>query len=222
MYQVLLINNEIGPGNVGPIQRAAEYGLPAGTENITNLSSFFTSLGCNVTVIHHTLLNSISIQEFDCIVLSGFFPGRGYTDEELFEEFADEIQFIRNSHRPILGICLGIQLIGLAFGAITKPLSDSRGEHGIIELYIKGSHPLIDQPDGAIEIRCLGMHGRELAAVPDDFELLLSSNRCAIQMIAHRKRPIIGVQFHPELLLSGVDLSGPQLVNKFLSNMLHN
>ena len=93
---------------------------------------------------------------------------------------------------PVLGICLGHQLIGLAFGAKTVKLKF--GHRG-------ANHPVIDRRNGVVEVTSQN-HGFmvDAATLPDgEFELThFSGNDGTLEGMVHRSLPIFSCQYHPE------------------------
>ncbi|MDP3937170.1 MAG: gamma-glutamyl-gamma-aminobutyrate hydrolase family protein, partial [Deltaproteobacteria bacterium] len=95
--------------------------------------------------------------------------------------------------KPIFGICLGHQILGLALGGKTFKLKF--GHHG-------GNHPVMDQETGKVEITAqnhgfaLDMKSFEKRA---DVELThLNLNDNTVEGLRHRSLPIFSVQYHPE------------------------
>jgi carbamoyl-phosphate synthase small subunit len=93
---------------------------------------------------------------------------------------------------PTLGICLGHQLLGLAFGATTSKLKF--GHRG-------ANHPVIDRRTGAVEVTSQN-HGFMVNAdtLPaGEFELThFSANDQTLEGMVHRALPVLGCQYHPE------------------------
>ena len=95
-------------------------------------------------------------------------------------------------HVPTFGICLGHQLLGLAFGAATRKLKF--GHRGI-------NHPVIDRRTGVVEVTSQN-HGFVVdeATLPQgEFELThVSANDGTPEGMAHRRLPVLACQYHPE------------------------
>ena len=92
---------------------------------------------------------------------------------------------------PVFGICLGHQLLGLAFGGSTTKLRF--GHRGI-------NHPVIDRRLGAIEITSQN-HGFTVdpASLPDEIERThFSCNDGTLEGFRHRSLPVLSCQYHPE------------------------
>jgi GMP synthase (glutamine-hydrolysing) len=110
------------------------------------------------------------------------------------ELFQPEMDLARKAKFPILGICYGHQIIGSAFGAPTRDLGQTL--RGYEKVSIVLNHPLFDGLPSDIVVA--ESHRQELAKVPDEFQHLAQSTTSKVEAIAHRSKPIYGVQFHPE------------------------
>ena len=93
---------------------------------------------------------------------------------------------------PTLGICLGHQLLGLAFGAKTRKLKF--GHRG-------SNHPVIDRRTGVVEVTSQN-HGFMVdgdTLPPSEFELThWSGNDHTLEGMVHRSLPVLSCQYHPE------------------------
>ena len=113
--------------------------------------------------------------------------------------------------RPVLGVCLGHQCIGQAFGAkvvlAPKPM---HGKISEITHNATGVLAAIPSPFKATRYHSLTL---EPGSLPDCLEITAESDDGVIQGIAHRDLPLHGVQFHPESIASE---HGHQLIQNFL------
>lgn len=193
MRELLLINNEPTPEDRGRIVRAGELGLTDPLYNIDALAAKLAAFG-TVTVRHYTQLRTLDSAP-DAIFLSGCFTD--WDRERLRETFADELALIRETTAPLFGICAGLQLIGIAFGAPLVYPGEGYEEFGFLPQTVLAQHPLTAGLGGTLH--CFEHHRGQLSAVPRGFRLLASRENCRVQMLAHESRPIFGTQFHPEL-----------------------
>ena len=194
MKRILLVSDERTPQDMGLIAQSAKYGLADGLYNIPNLRAALARQGdFEIVTCHHTEL--LSAPERDYAVLSGRFQARVLS--ELDDEYRVLFDFIRANETPMLGICAGIQLISRAFGSTICTMDDPDGEFGFTRLAVCARHPMLRSLEGGFT--CMEMHRDIVCSVPEGFTLLASTKKCPVQMIAHTERPIVGMQFHPEL-----------------------
>jgi anthranilate synthase component II len=117
---------------------------------------------------------------------------------------------------PILGVCLGHQAIGEAFGG--RVVRADRLMHGKTTMVAHSRHPLFDDIPSPVEV----MRYHSLVVSPDqlpgELEIVAWSSdrepRQEIMALCHRTLPVYGVQFHPE---SVATLHGKRLLANFLS-----
>ena len=131
--------------------------------------------------------------EVKAIVLSGSEACLSKLDQRPF--FEGEMELVRRARVPVLGICFGHQLIGLAFGAevVSGPLRDKPKE-----VVIEVPDDIFSSWSPGEKIIVSERHRDELAQLPPGFVRLATSRSCQIEAMRHLRRPIYGVQFHPE------------------------
>jgi GMP synthase (glutamine-hydrolysing) len=118
---------------------------------------------------------------------------------------------IFNLNLPILGICYGAQLIAQLLGGEVQ--RSPRREYGKTQLTIhKGLKLFKGLPK---KIICWMSHGDSIQQLPRGFQAVAGSKNSQFCAIAHTKKPVFGVQFHPEVVHT-------PLGNKILANFLFN
>jgi len=167
-----------------------------------NLVQYFQMLGCQVAVRKNDQITLEDVQKVkpDVLVIS---PGPCTPKEagisvELIKRFYKEI--------PILGVCLGHQAIGYAFGSnIVRAKRLMHGKTSLIYHTGEGIFKGIKNPFTAVRYHSLVI---ERESLPDILKITAESEDGEIMGIQHIEYPIFGLQFHPESVLSeaGMDL----------------
>jgi len=171
-----------------------------------NLAQYLGELGAPPLVKRNDeiTLDEVAALRPDRIVIS---PGPGRP-----ESAGISIGVIRRfgAHTPILGVCLGHQSIGAAFGAevIRAPVL-MHGKVSSVGHDGKGVFKGISQPFTAARYHSLIVAG----PLPDDLEATAQTEDGTLMGLRHRSQPIHGVQFHPESVLTA---EGHQLLRNFL------
>ena len=110
---------------------------------------------------------------------------------------------------PLLGICLGHQIIALHFGG--KVSKGDTAEYAKVEIRILYEDDLFRGLPGKISV--WESHRDEVSDMPKDFISLAESDACKFEAIKHKERPIYGVQFHPEVEHTP---DGPNILKNFI------
>ncbi len=152
-----------------------------------NILRCLMDLGCDVTVVPgDTKAKDILAQNPD-----GIFLSNGPGDPAAITYAVEEIKKLIGK-KPIFGICLGQQLLGLAFGGRTFKLKF--GHRG-------ANHPVKDLKTGKIEITCQN-HGFCVdinSLNQDEIEVThINLNDNTLEGMAHKTLPVFSVQYHPE------------------------
>jgi carbamoyl-phosphate synthase small subunit len=156
-----------------------------------NIVRLLVQAGCRVTVVPSTT-SAAQVRE---LKPDGLFLSNGPGDPAAVGYALDPIRQLSGSGLPTFGICLGHQLVGLAYGGLTAKLP--YGHRG-------GNHPVRDLRSDQILITTQN-HG--FAVVGDEtgvpgapaLEVThLNLNDGTIEGIRHRELPLFAVQYHPE------------------------
>jgi len=169
---------ELPPG--APHVVALDYGLK------WNIARHLFDMGCRVTILPGTATaDDVLARNPD-----GVFLSNGPGDPEPLHDAQETIRGLLGK-KPIFGICLGHQLLGLACGAKTFKLKF--GHRG-------ANQPVLHYETGRVEITCQN-HGFAVdpASLPDDLEVThINLNDDTVEGMRHRKVPAFSVQYHPE------------------------
>jgi len=179
---------------------AYDYGVK------TNILRMLASRGCRLTVVPaQTLAKDVLAMNPD-----GIFLSNGPGDPEVCDYAVAAVKELLACEKPIFGICLGHQLIGLALGGKTKKMPF--GHHG-------ANHPVQDLQTGRVMITSQN-HGFEVDAdsLPKGVKITHRSLfDGSLQGIELAGRPIFSFQGHPEASPGPHDVAC--LFDKFVANM---
>lgn len=161
-----------------------------------NLVQYFNILGQDVEVVKNDEIKSEDIKDMDidAIVIS---PGPCSPKEAGIS--VDVIKIYKDKY-PILGVCLGHQSIGYAFGAnIVKAKRLMHGKTSMIFHNNDGLYEGLPNPFKAVRYHSLVIDKNTLS---DEFIVDAVAEDGDIMGIRHKTLPIFGVQFHPESIVS--------------------
>lgn len=143
-----------------------------------------------LTIKKYNEIVSTDNKNYDLIILSG---GHNLSVIKYEEEFSKEIALIRESTTPILGICLGFELIAHCFGATLLRMHNK--EKIILTISKELDDPLF-QAIGNINV--YESHRWVVTQVGQDL-ISLAKSKDGIEIIKHKEKLIYGFQFHPEM-----------------------
>ena len=139
----------------------------------------------------------------DLVILSGG-GGEGLEINDLLHRgklwYQDEMEFVLSCNKPIIGICMGFEVIARAYGEKIENLGYLVEGPQTVHSTKKGQSvldlPMLEQFES---------HYWRVQKAPKDFEVLAQSDT-GIEIIRHKKLPVIATQFHPEFPGSTLNL----------------
>lgn len=139
------------------------------------------------------------------IILSG---GKGNPFEPL--NLTTNFVALRNFDVPVLGLCLGHEIIAVYYRGRIKKLPEYHGRKEMVTI-TKPEDPIFNGL-GKSEVSLMKRHLYHVSELPADFESLATSDACSNEIIRHKIHPIYGFQSHPE----GSGLDGMIMIKNFL------
>jgi anthranilate synthase/aminodeoxychorismate synthase-like glutamine amidotransferase len=173
-----------------------------------NLVQYLGELGAEIEVVRNDVETVDALLERDPagVVIS---PGPG--EPKAAGVSVEMVTACAQRGIPLLGVCLGHQSIGIAFGGqIVRARSIMHGKVSSIEHDGSGVLQGIDSPFEATRYHSLVI---ERDTCPEELVITAHSHDGEIMAVRHREFPIEGVQFHPESILTRV---GKAVLGSFL------
>ena len=172
-----------------------------------NLYQYLCELGAAVTVKRNDDINAGEVGELEpqgIIVSPGpGGPGDAGISTDVIRDFG--------THIPILGVCLGHQCIGQAYGGlVTRAGEIMHGKSSLIHHDNKGIFRDLPNPFEAIRYHSLMVVPD---SIHDSLEVSAWTENGIVMGLRHKKHPVEGVQFHPESILTQ---GGKELLNNWL------
>jgi len=121
---------------------------------------------------------------------------------------------------PILGICYGMQTMAVQLGGEAK--NAKKAEFGFAKIRARNHSKLLVDIEDEINSEGQGLldvwmsHGIEVTKLPENFELIASTDNCPIAGFANNKKNYFGLQFHPEVTHTK---KGAQILERFITNI---
>ncbi len=176
-----------------------------------NLVHYLGELGADVTVRRNDALN---VQEAMALRPAGIILSPGPCDPDRAGICLALTQAAAETRLPLLGVCLGHQTIGQAFGGrVVRHSEIVHGKMGSIRHGGTGVFAGLPNPLEATRYHSLVV---ERASCPEALEITAELEDGTIMGLQHRSLPIHGVQFHPESIASQ---GGHELLKNFLDTL---
>jgi len=174
-----------------------------------NLYQFLCIAGAQVTVERNdeTTVDAVAAAGWDGIVIS---PGPSRPENagisvDLIREVGPSV--------PILGVCLGHQAIGVAYGGEVVRVEPVHGKRSPVEHAGAGVFAGLPSPLDCGRYHSLAI---ERSSLPADLEMTAWSPDGLIMGVRHREHPVEGIQFHPESILTP---QGPEMIGTWLAGL---
>ncbi|MBN1692803.1 MAG: aminodeoxychorismate/anthranilate synthase component II [Dehalococcoidales bacterium] len=172
-----------------------------------NLYQYLSELGEEVKVARNDKITLDEIEKMkpERIVIS---PGPGRPEDA---GISNEVVLRFGESVPVLGVCLGHQCIGEAYGGKVVHAGEIKhGKTSSIHHDGQGVFKDVKSPLTAVRYHSLAVERKSL---PDCLDISAVTDNKIIMGIRHREYPVEGVQFHPESILTGV---GKDILRNFL------
>ena len=174
-----------------------------------NLVQYFGELGQEVKVFRN---DKITVQEAEVLEPEYLVISPGPCSPKEAGVSIDLINFFKDKI-PILGVCLGHQAIGEAFGG--KIIKANKPMHGKISIIDHDSNFLFKNVDNNLAVTRYHSLIIESESLPEDLIVNARTSNGTIMGIQHTNLKISGVQFHPESIMTN---KGKKILSNFLDS----
>lgn len=171
------------------------------TWNLAHLIAEVT--GVLPVVVPHDVVTMADLRAYDRIILSA---GPGHPEDEAGRSLCLDI--LRAARRPVLGVCLGMQELVVAFGGRIGRVNPVHGEVSEILHDSQGVFHGLPQ-----QLPVVRYHSLAAIEVPEDLRISARAPDGTVMGVRHHVLPVEGVQFHPESVLS---VGGSVMIGNFL------
>jgi para-aminobenzoate synthetase component 2 len=162
---------------------------------VFNLVQYLQQLGAEVVVKRNDDVNAESINGFDGVLLS---PGPGTPEDA--GACIEIVNAAIEKQKPLLGVCLGHQAIGVALGGkVSRAPELLHGKTSQVQHKNEGVFKDLKSPFRATRYHSLAI---ETPSVPEELLVTATTDTGVIMGVKHKSAPIEGVQFHPESVLT--------------------
>lgn len=146
--------------------------------------------GLDYDVIGYNKITPGILKKYDRIILSG---GHAFNVVKQDKKYSKEMKLIKNSKKPLLGICLGFQLVCRTYGARLGTLR--KYEHGLVNIRTVGKDSLLKGMPK--KFRAFENHRHNMKDVGKSL-IPLAYSKDGVEMVKHKSKKVWGTQFHPE------------------------
>jgi len=164
--------------------------IDCGTSWLEKIKKNVTDSNKQYKIIKLDEIIGCNFESFSGIIISG---APTLLTQVNLQEYLSPFKFIKTVNIPVLGICLGHQIIGLLYGSEihTGKMIDKREQIEIVR-----------EDALFLDIRNHALFREEhldFITLPEEFYLLAKSKTCDNEAMKHKRRKLYGIQFHPEV-----------------------
>ncbi|RKN38052.1 aminodeoxychorismate/anthranilate synthase component II [Streptomyces hoynatensis] len=164
---------------------------------VYNLVQYLGQLGAECEVLRNDAVSTGRVAEggFDGVLLS---PGPGTPEQA--GVCIDMVRHCAASHTPVLGVCLGMQAMAVAYGGVVGRAPELL--HGKTSDIGHSGAGVFDGLPSPLTVTRYHSLAVEVATVPPELEVTATTASGVVMGLRHRDLPVEGVQFHPESVLT--------------------
>jgi para-aminobenzoate synthetase component 2 len=162
---------------------------------VFTIVGYLRQLGAECDVVRNDRVGVEDAAGYDGVLLS---PGPGTPEDA--GVCVDMVRACGERDQPMLGVCLGHQALGVAFGGVVSRAPELlHGKTSTVQHEGAGVLAGLPQPFTATRYHSLAI---DPATVPDELEVTGCTPSGVVMAVRHRELPLEGVQFHPESVLT--------------------
>jgi para-aminobenzoate synthetase component 2 len=162
---------------------------------VYNLVQYLGELGAEVDVFRNDQISVDEANKYDGVLIS---PGPGTPEEAGIS--IDLVHWAAKNNKPLLGVCLGHQAIGVAFGGVVSRAPELL--HGKTSQLTHTNSTLFNNLPNPFTVTRYHSLAIEKDSCPQELEITGVSESGVIMAVQHKSLPIYGVQFHPESVMT--------------------
>lgn len=173
---------------------------------VFNLVDYLRNLGAECDVVKNDAIDDVeSLTRYDGVLIS---PGPG--NPEGAGKSIDIARECARTNKPLLGVCLGQQVLAVAFGGVVSQATELL--HGKTSMMSHDKSGILKDINSPLKVG--RYHSLAITTLPDVFDVVGKTESGVIMAIRHRTQPLFGLQFHPESVLTeqGYTILGNWLV----------